>query len=168
MAKTARQTPRIFTIGVYGADEAGFFGALRKAGVDLFCDIRLRRGIRGSKYSFANGSYLQSKLKEMGIRYVHAKHLAPLKETRALQKTADEAVGTQKTDRLELSDAFVQSYERECMADFDARDFLENVAAGSKAIVLFCVEREPEACHRSIVASRLAKAAGASVEDLLP
>ena len=32
----------------------------------------------------------------------------------------------------------------------------------------FCVERDPEACHRSIVAERLANDHGVSVGHLLP
>ena len=32
----------------------------------------------------------------------------------------------------------------------------------------FCVERDPEACHRSIVAERLANEHGVSVGHLLP
>ena len=43
--------PRIVTVGVYGFNEATFFAALRATGVDTFCDIRLRRGVRGREYA---------------------------------------------------------------------------------------------------------------------
>jgi hypothetical protein len=36
------------------------------------------------------------------------------------------------------------------------------------AAALFCVERDPEACHRSLVAERLAADHGASVTHLRP
>lgn len=50
---------RLVTIGVYGSTERKFFDALVRAKVDVFCDIRLRRGMRGATYSFANSSLLQ-------------------------------------------------------------------------------------------------------------
>ncbi len=39
--------PDVLTIGAFGWSEAGFFDALVKARVGLFCDIRRRRGVRG-------------------------------------------------------------------------------------------------------------------------
>lgn len=61
---------KIVTIGAYGFLEEAFFGALQAAGVDTFCDIRARRGIRGSLYTFANSTVLQRRLGELGIRYI--------------------------------------------------------------------------------------------------
>lgn len=40
--------PTIVTIGVYGFDEQSFFQALQDAQIDTLCDIRARRGVRGS------------------------------------------------------------------------------------------------------------------------
>lgn len=40
----------VATIGVYGFTEERFFGELTEAGVDLLCDVRRRRGLRGSTY----------------------------------------------------------------------------------------------------------------------
>jgi len=65
----------IVTIGVYGFDEQSFFGALQDAKIDTFCDIRLRRGMRGSLYAFANSEYLQRRLRKLEIRYLHLKEL---------------------------------------------------------------------------------------------
>lgn len=36
----------IFTIGVYNSTEESYFGKLMDAKIDLFCDIRQRRGVR--------------------------------------------------------------------------------------------------------------------------
>ena len=47
----------IVTIGVYGVDEAGFFAALQAASVDIFCDLRARRGLRGVDYVYATPSH---------------------------------------------------------------------------------------------------------------
>jgi len=38
----------------------------------------------------------------------------------------------------------------------------------AKAAALLCVERGPEACHRSLVAARLAEEYGVTVVHLLP
>jgi hypothetical protein len=81
--------PKIVTIGVYGFDEDSFFEALCKAKVDTFCDIRSRRGVRGSTYAFANSLRLQTRLAELGIRYLYRKDLAPTQAVRDRQAAAD-------------------------------------------------------------------------------
>src|SRR5512135_2099011 len=65
------------TIGAHGWNEAAFFQALVAAGVDTFCDVRQRRGMRGHDYAFANSQRLQAKLGDLGIGYVHRRDLAP-------------------------------------------------------------------------------------------
>ena len=72
----------IFTIGVYNSTEDSFFGKLTKNHIDMFCDIRQRRGVRGSLYRYVNSNYLQAKLKELGINYTYIKELAPTSEIR--------------------------------------------------------------------------------------
>ena len=69
---------RIYTIGVYGSTEEDFFGKLTRSKIDLFCDIRQRRGVRGRQYAFVNSSYLQKKLSGLGIGYLYEKRFAPL------------------------------------------------------------------------------------------
>ena len=68
---------KIVTIGVFGFSEEAFFHALQTAQVDTFCDIRQRRGVRGATYAFCNSKRLQTRLAELGIRYLHRKDLAP-------------------------------------------------------------------------------------------
>jgi uncharacterized protein (DUF488 family) len=160
--------PRIVTIGVYGFSEEQFFGALRDAGVDTFCDVRARRGLRGSIYAFANSAYLQKRLGEMGIRYLHLKELAPSGQVRSIQDSADVTEGVPKRKRLVLSDVFVRAYEAERLADLDAARFLEQVGPEAKKVCLFCVEGQPEACHRSLLASKLGQELGLEVEHIRP
>jgi uncharacterized protein (DUF488 family) len=38
----------------------------------------------------------------------------------------------------------------------------------SGTAALFCVERDPEACHRSLIAQRLAERHGVTIEHLRP
>ena len=80
---------KIITIGVYGFTEDAFFEALQTAGVQVFCDIRWRRGVRGAKYAFANHKRLQARLESLGIKYIHRRDLAPTPEIRQRQKDAD-------------------------------------------------------------------------------
>ncbi len=159
---------RIVTIGVYGFDEDGFFSALTNAGVDTFCDIRRRRGLRGSAYAFANSRRLQDRLATLGIRYVYIKELAPSQAIRDIQKTDDNRIGVGKRQRAVLGPAFVQAYNSECLQNFTATKFLDAVGPDTRVVVLFCVEREPEACHRWLVARRLAQELSVELEHIKP
>jgi uncharacterized protein (DUF488 family) len=159
---------KIITLGVYGATEAGFFAALREAGVDTFCDIRARRGVRGREYAFVNSKRLQTRLAELGIRYLHFKELAPSQTLRQRQAAADKADRTRKRKRTELGELFITGYHEECLCGFDSRAFLEMLGDGARVVALFCVEREPAACHRALVAERLQHDLGLEVVHLTP
>ncbi len=161
-------TPRVLTIGVYGFDEESFFNALKEAGVDTFCDIRARRGMRGGQYSFVNSKYLQSKIRELDINYYHLRNLAPSDSLRNLQKKQDKESKVSKRTRTKLSAQFIDTYEKEVLEDLDVKRFLSQFEPQPEALVLFCVEREPEACHRSIVAKKLAEQLQLQVKDILP
>lgn len=147
-----------FTIGVYNSTETDFFQKLVSNNIDTFCDIRQRRGVRGSKYAFVNSKRLQAKLEELEIKYGHIKDLAPSKETRELQKKADLERGQKKRQRDELGEIFKSEYIKRTLNKFDFELFFENLDnIGAKKIVLFCVEEKPQACHRSLVTNRLAE-----------
>jgi uncharacterized protein (DUF488 family) len=158
---------KIVTIGVYGFDEKRFFDALVATSVDTFCDLRARRGVRGSEYVFANSERLQESLRERNIRYLHMKDLAPSQATRDAQKREDEKHGG-KRKRTALGEVFIQEYEKECLAHFDTAQFVERVGPEAQVVCLFCVEGEPQACHRSLVAQRLAHDLALPVEDIRP
>ena len=159
---------RLFTIGAFGFTESGFFDALTGAGIGLLCDLRRRRGVRGIEYAFVNSARLQKRLADLGIRYVHALELAPPESIRAIQSEADKAARTAKRSRTELSEAFVSAYSEERLSEFDSRAFIDRLGADSAAIAFFCVEREPSACHRSIVVERIARDLGMEVTHLRP
>jgi uncharacterized protein (DUF488 family) len=145
-------SPRIVTIGVYGRSEAQFFDTLTQAHVDLFCDIRARRGVRGSEYTFVNSQRFQARLAEWAITYRHIKELAPSDDVRQAQYRADKANKTAKRQRTDLHPAFIQAYEQGILNDFSPQTFLESIPPEVNTIAFFCVERAPEACHRSLVA----------------
>jgi uncharacterized protein (DUF488 family) len=160
-------TVKFVTIGVYGWTHDRFFQALQEAGVDTFCDVRWRRGVRGSDYAFANSQRLQKGLEALGIRYLHRRDLAPTPDMRAAQYVVDRAAKVAKRQRTGLSKPFIESYTDHVLADFDPTAFLADLGE-ARIVALCCVEREPAACHRSLLAARLSAVTGADVEHLLP
>jgi uncharacterized protein (DUF488 family) len=147
-----------FTIGVYNSTEQEFFKKLTDNNIDTFCDIRQRRGVRGSQYSYVNSNRLQQKLNELDIKYGHVIELAPTSEIREFQKEADNQLGELKRDRNKLGKVFTIAYKDKILSKFDFDSFIEKLdEVGANRVVLFCVEERPEACHRSIVANNLEK-----------
>ncbi|MGH2506294.1 MAG: DUF488 domain-containing protein [Ktedonobacteraceae bacterium] len=159
---------KIITIGVYGFTEQRFFQALQDTHIDTFCDLRARRGLRGSEYPFANSARLQQHLAELHIRYIHLKQLAPSEEIRQLQRQADKQAKIAKRKRGGMSEGFRVAYQQGFLNTLDAKDSLKQVGSEAKVLGLFCVEREPEACHRSLVAAWFAQELGVHVEHITP
>lgn len=166
-SRKAKPIHQVVTIGVHGFDERCFFERLCEAQVDLFVDIRRRRALRGARYAFANSRRLQAGLEAMGIRYEHRLDLAPSKITRQIQDIHDRIHKTSKRGRTRLAPAFIEAYRHECLASFDIENFLAGLDPACKTIAFFCVECEPQACHRSLVAEQFA-AAGLPVVHLVP
>ncbi|MGH8565889.1 MAG: DUF488 domain-containing protein [Gammaproteobacteria bacterium] len=168
METTTTTIAEVVTFGVYGASENKFFGALAAAGVDTFVDIRSRRGMRGTEYAFVNSQRLQMQLKSMGVRYVHVKELAPTAAVRQAQKREDVRAGVAKRQRDRLGRAFIDAYERDVLAGFDPKGLMRRLPADARVIALFCVERAAAACHRSLVADKLAAAWSVRVKHIDP
>jgi uncharacterized protein (DUF488 family) len=158
---------RLVTVGVYGWSSDGFIEALRTAGVRQLLDVRQRRGVRGSEYAWANSKRLQAVLAEAGIEYRHHPELAPTTELRHLQYAEDSRQGVGKRSRAELAPEYVARYIRDRLDRVDLATIAEAMPADGAA-ALFCVERDPEACHRSLVADRMAAEFGLPVEHLRP
>jgi uncharacterized protein (DUF488 family) len=157
----------LITIGVYGFDATRFLDALEETGVEVLIDVRQRRGVRGSEYAWANSKRLQGALAEAGIEYRHMKELAPTTELRRLQYREDERRGEGKRSRTLLAPEYVRGYTEEILDRADLTSIAEAAAAGRRPALL-CVERDPEACHRSLIADRLANRHGLAVEHLRP
>jgi len=154
----------VFTIGVYGSTENDFFSKLVDNRIDLFIDIRRRRAVRGSKYSFVNSKRLQQKLQELSIPYQHIIDLAPSNTIRGLQKQKDKSEGVLKSQRTELSNDFVREYKKDILDLYDLSDIV--IKSHYKRIVFFCVEKEPRACHRSIVTEEIGKTFGINISHI--
>jgi uncharacterized protein (DUF488 family) len=158
--------PTLRTIGVYGFDRESFLAALTGAGVELLLDVRQRRGVRGSEYAWANAQRLQAALAEVGVGYSHLKELAPTTEMRELQYREDDRRGEGKRSRTVLAPAYVERFTEEVLERVDLGPIVSWI--GNSTAALLCVERDPEACHRSLVAERIQREFGFEVEHLRP
>jgi uncharacterized protein (DUF488 family) len=153
----------VVTIGVYGSTLEMFLHAVDDAGVGLVLDVRQRRGVRGREYAWANAKRLQAALAEAGVAYRHHPELAPTTELRQLQYRDDDRLGVGKRSRVELSPEYRRRYVEEILDRVDLAAFVAELPE-DRASALFCVERDPEACHRSLIAERLAADFGVRVE----
>jgi uncharacterized protein (DUF488 family) len=159
--------PTIATIGVYEFDAASFIRALDGAGVTLVIDIRQRRGVRGSEYAWANSQRLQALLAGARIGYEYHPELAPDTEMRQLQYREDARQGVGKRSRVRLSPEYIRVYTEEILDLAPLEPLVRRLPVHGIGALL-CVEATAEACHRSLVAARLAERFGFEVVNLEP
>jgi uncharacterized protein (DUF488 family) len=157
----------VTTIGVYGWTLERFLDALHEADVGLLVDVRQRRGVRGREYAWANAQRLERALAQAGVAYSHHKELAPTTELRHIQYAEDDRLGVGKRSRLELAPEYRERYLHEILELADLEALIAELPP-DRTSALFCVERDPEACHRSLVAERLAEQYGVTVVHLFP
>jgi uncharacterized protein (DUF488 family) len=158
---------RITTIGIYGWTLESFLAALRAADVRVVLDVRQRRGVRGPEYAWANSLRIQAALENAGFDYRHHKELAPTTALRQVQYAADARQGIGKRSRVELAPEYRRRYLEEILERVDLSELVRELPAEGLA-ALMCVERDPEACHRSLIAERLVAECGVAVIDLRP
>jgi uncharacterized protein YeaO (DUF488 family) len=103
---------------------------------------------------------------DAGVAYQHHKELAPTTELRALQYREDDRLGVGKRSRSELAQ-YARRYLEEILDRVDLGPIVESLPTEG-ASALLCVERDPEACHRSLVAERLAEGHGVAVTHIRP
>jgi hypothetical protein len=72
-----------------------------------------------------------------------------------------------KRSRTVLAGGYVEGYTREILNRADLGAVVDELP-DEGAAALLCVERDPEACHRSLIAQRLAKRHGVAVTHLRP
>ncbi len=158
---------QIATVGVYGWTLERFLAALHDAGVRVVLDVRQRRGVRGPEYAWANSLRLQTALAQDGLEYRHHKKLAPTTELRHLQYAEDARQDVGKRSRVDMAPAYRERYGREILDRVDLDELVRELRDAGLA-ALMCVERDPEACHRSLIAQRLAAEYGVSTLHLRP
>ncbi len=159
--------PRLATVGVYGFSLDAFLATLAAAEVTQLLDVRQRRGVRGSQYAWANARRLQAALAEARIGYRHHREIAPTTELRQLQYREDDRAGVGKRNRVRLAVCYAERYTHEILDRVDLGPIVDDLPR-SGAGALLCVERDPEACHRSLIADRMRARFGVAVEHLRP
>jgi len=127
---------RIFTIGYEGATQVELVAALSAAGVERVIDVRavpLSRKPGFSKNALAAG------LAEAGIGYVHLKALGTPPEGReAARKGRHDVLERVYAAQLETPEAALQAAQ---MVEL----------AAERPSALLCFERDPAACHRTLL-----------------
>lgn len=158
---------KLATVGVYESDLEAFLEALAEAGVTLVIDVRQRRGVRGPQYAWANSARLQAALADAGIGYRHRRDLAPTTDLRRLQYAEDAKEGVGKRSRRQLATEYVRRYNEEILDAVDLGELVQTLPA-DRTTALLCVERDAEACHRSLIAQRITTEHGVAVIHLRP
>ena len=141
----------LFTIGYEGIDPERLTGALRDAGVGLLADVRAVANSRKRGFSkFA----LKAGVEEKGIGYAHLRTLGTPKAGREAARAHDAGLMRRISCEtvLDTADGGL------------ALDALAEMAEGAPTCLL-CYERDPERCHRRVLAERLA-ARGFTTVDL--
>ena len=146
--------PPLFTIGYQEAAQAAVVAALREAGVELLVDVR---AVTASRRPGFSKRQLAAGLAEAGIDYLHLRALGTPAAGRHAARTGDYA-GLKRIYDVQLATPEAQA---------ELADLAGIVARGRRACLL-CFERQPEHCHRHIVADRLAEELGCAVRHLLP
>ena len=131
---------QIFTIGFTQTSAADFFAALRAAGVVRVVDVRLNN--TSQLASFSKRDDLAFFLRELaGIDYVHLPLLAPTQELL-------DAFKKQKGSWADYEEAFLRLMRARAVEQAVPRDLLQRAC-------LLCSERQPQCCHRRLVAEYL-------------
>ena len=131
----------IFTIGYEATTMGDFLAALKAAGVERVIDVRALPLSRRPGFS---KTPLREALAEASIEYVHLKALGtPASGREAARAGRHDELERIYAGQLELPEAIAQGAE-----------MLE--LAREKPSALLCFERDPAACHRSMLLAAVA------------
>jgi uncharacterized protein (DUF488 family) len=140
---------RIFTIGYEGATVSEFLSALQQAGVERVIDIR---AVPNSRRPGFSKTPLRNALAEAGINYEHLRALGTPADGRAAARAGrKDELKRIYAGQLELPEAIAETGK---MLDLSRE----------KPSALLCYERDPAACHRTLLLEAVAP--DAEVKDL--
>jgi len=147
------EAPPLLTIGYEAGTQGGLIGALQAAGVTVLADVRALANSR--KPGFAKRS-LSAALEQAGIAYWHV----PALGTPAAGRVAARAGRTAEMHRI----------FRAHLAGVEAQAALATLAGRTRQepVCLLCLEDDPTACHRTLVAEAVVATTGASIRHLHP
>jgi uncharacterized protein (DUF488 family) len=146
------QPTPLFTIGYEESTVRGFLDALARAEIDLVVDVR---AVAASRRPGFSKRQLAAELDERGISYLHLRGLGTPKEGRLAARAGH-------------LDKLFRIYDAH-LATAVAREELDALAAllgKSRRVCLLCYERDPDHCHRRLLAERMHQRAGVAIEHL--
>jgi len=130
----------VYTIGYEGTDIERFVATLKCVGIAVLADVR---AVAISRKKGFSKSRLKAHLTEEGITYTHYVELGDPKPGRDAARAGD-------------YDRFRTIYARH-LAGADPQAAIEAIAeiARNAPTCLLCFERDPNVCHRSMIADQL-------------
>jgi uncharacterized protein (DUF488 family) len=142
----------LFTIGYQRARPSDFVAALKAGGVTILIDVREVAWSRRREYA---RKALTETLAAAGIAYVHLKGLGTPKSGRAAAKAGDRA-----------------GFEEIFAAHTRTPEFQSDLAkaadiARAGGACLMCYERDPNNCHRQIVAGLMRDKDGFEIRHIM-
>ena len=130
----------IYTIGYEGIDQKAFMTWLKHYKIDVVADVRERPLSRKKGFS-KNG--LRESLLENDIEYLGCPSLGVPKEIR---------------DKLKASgnySSFFKKYRESLNSNGQQLNELLEIIKAGKRIALLCFERDPNKCHRMVLAEQI-------------
>lgn len=130
----------VYTIGYEGTDIDTFVASLKAVGVNVLADVR---AVALSRKNGFSKTALRTRLEAEGIVYIHFVELGDPKTGREAAKAG-------------RHDEFLRIYNSH-LSRAEAKGALKVLEETTRenAVCLMCFERDPKACHRTIVADRL-------------
>ena len=165
LAPRLERDAALATIGVYCFTADTFLQTLREAEVTCWWTSASVEGLRSALH-LGQRPALEALLAGAGIGYSHHRELAPTTELRQLQYREDDRMGVGKRSAISVP-GYVSGYVKEIL-DPAPLESLPAEAPRTGVMALFCVECSAAACHRSLIAQRLAERHGFTVTHLLP
>jgi uncharacterized protein (DUF488 family) len=136
----AKPEIQLFTIGYQGKTITDFLAILKALDIRIVADIRANPYSRNRDFSQKN---LAASLNSEGIQYLHFKTLgSPAELRREVAQTGD-------------YNSFFDQYERYLQSQTATLNLLGNLVIDN-VICLLCMEADPQICHRSVVAAKIA------------
>ena len=139
----------LFTIGYEGLDEKQFSAHLAYHGIDVVADIRKLPLSRKKGFS---KTALQKMLARKDIKYLNFNELGAPKGIR---------------DELYKSGDYHRFFIEYQSTISDRKDVLQEIhllVTKGKNVILLCFERDPQKCHRKVVAEEIQKLDGNGLE----
>lgn len=141
----------LFTVGYEGTDIERFVRTLKAAGIRQLADVR---AVAVSRKAGFSKKKLAARLAEEGIQYFHFVSLGDPKPGR-------DAARAGEFDRFRsIYGAHIKTDE----AQSALRDLADTVQVAPTC--LLCFERDPETCHRTIVAHEVSEEVGFDIFNL--